>query len=112
MRDPDAATTDEQAKQALDDLIRATDAFVTSWTNAVRRFAAEPAALTRFRADPIPRSRHPRRRHAPSLARHHPTVGASPPALGSRPRRLNPLDHGSLNESVPVRRLPDQFMLS
>ena len=50
MRDPDTATTDEQAEQALDDLIRATDAFVTSWTDAVRRFATEPPALTRFRA--------------------------------------------------------------
>lgn len=49
MQDTDPATGDEQVEQALDELMRATDAFVVSWAAAVRRFAVEPVALRRFR---------------------------------------------------------------
>ena len=54
MREPDLTTDEERAEHALDDLIHATDAFVASWTSAIRRFAAEPPALTRFRATQTP----------------------------------------------------------
>ena len=49
MHEANPATSDDQIDHALIDLMQATDAFVSSWANAVRRFAAEPAALTRFR---------------------------------------------------------------
>ncbi len=49
MLEATASTGDDQIERALDELMRATDAFVVSWSTAVRRFAAEPTALTRFR---------------------------------------------------------------
>ena len=49
MHETNRAGGDEQVERALDELMRATDAFVTSWSAAVRRFAVEPAAMTRFR---------------------------------------------------------------
>ena len=49
MREPNPTTADERAEHALDDLMRATDAFVLSWRAALHRLAAEPPALTRFR---------------------------------------------------------------
>ena len=49
MQEATPSTSDDQVDHALIDLMRATDAFVSSWAIAVRRFAEEPAALTRFR---------------------------------------------------------------
>ena len=50
MPDPQPPTGDDDIDRALAALMEATDAFAASWAEAVRRFGAEPAAFTEFRA--------------------------------------------------------------
>jgi hypothetical protein len=45
----DQARGGEEIERAMAEFMRATDTFLASWTDAIRRFADEPVALRQFR---------------------------------------------------------------
>ena len=64
-------TSDEQLARGLGRFLEEMDAFVASWSGAIRRFAAEPTSMLVDRDHPDPEPRPiGRRRFAPPLVGH------------------------------------------